>query len=116
MSSKALIENSQFENNSALISNHGINMITSTTEVYNSTVNFDPKFAEKLDLKKLDCGFFSMFLGSTLHLAKNSEISNLKALNRAVLCAFSQSNVYVSEDVRFINNTAESAIGQTLSM
>lgn len=86
-------------------------MITSQTEIYNSTVTFSPGFADKLDLSKLDCGFFSMFLGSKLTLAQNSEISNLQALNKAVLCAFSQSSVFVSDSVTFRNNVALSASG-----
>lgn len=68
MSSEAYIENSSFTNNFALRSTHGINMITSGLEVYKSTITFDPEFAATLDLTKLDCGFFSLFLGSTLRL------------------------------------------------
>ena len=68
MSSEAYIENSSFTNNYALKSTHGINMITSGLEVYKSNITFDPEFAATLDLTKLDCGFFSLFLGSTLRL------------------------------------------------
>ena len=40
----------------------------------------------------------------------------MKALNQAVLSAFSLSNVYVSNDVQFVNNTAISSAGQTISL
>ena len=67
-------------------------------------------------MSKLDCGFFSLFLSSTLYLGQQSELSNLKALNQAALSAYSMSNVYISEDVRFINNTVLSATGTTISL
>jgi len=86
-------------------------MITSKTEMYNTTVTFSPGFGDTLDISKVDCGFFSMFLGSTLRLGSTSEVSNLKALNNAVLCAFSQSNIYVEDSVVFKYNVAQSAEG-----
>jgi hypothetical protein len=66
MSSKAFVEDSVFLDNSATFVNHGITMITSTIEFYNSTVSFSPGFADTLDLSKLDCGFFSLFLSSVI--------------------------------------------------
>lgn len=56
-------------------------MITSTAEVYNSTISFSPSWADSLNVEKLDCGFFSMFLGSHLELGQHSVISNMRALN-----------------------------------
>ena len=81
--------------NAATFVNHGITMITSKTEFYNSTVTFSDGFSDSLDLTKLDCGFFSLFLSSTLILGNQTHISNLEALNQAVIAAFSLSNVYV---------------------
>ena len=84
--------------------------------MYNSTVTFTDGFADNLDLSKLDCGFFNLFLASKITIGQNSEISNLVALNQAVLSAFSLSSVYVSEDVRFFNNRATSLAGRTISL
>ena len=86
-------------------------MITSTTEIYNTTISFTEGMEHSLNLEKLDCGFFSMFLGSHLELGHNSKIENLVALNRAVLCAFSKSTLTVSDKVDFINNKAISLQG-----
>ena len=104
MSSKAYFEDSIFTDNSATFVNHGITMITSETEFYNSQVTFSPGYSDNLDLQKLDCGFFSLFLSSTIRIGNKTKISNLKALNQAVLSAFSLSNVFVSNDVQFLNN------------
>ena len=81
MSSQAFIEDSKFIDNSATFVNHGITMITSMTEFYSSEVTFTEGYSDKLDLEKLDCGFFSLFLSSTIHIGNNSKISNLQALN-----------------------------------
>ena len=116
MSSQALVEHSTFTDNSATQVNHGITMITSQIEFYNSTVSFSDGFAETLDLSKLDCGFFNLFLSSTIRIGRNTEIRNLRALNQAVLSAFSLSSVYVEDEVRFINNTAISSSGITISL
>ena len=65
MSSNAYIFNSSFTDNYAVIVNHGITMISSNLEFVNSNVTFSDEFADSLkdeDLKKLDTGFFSLFL------------------------------------------------------
>ena len=105
-----------FQDNVAAVSNHGINMITSKTEIYNTTIEFSEGTADALDLQKVDCGFFSLFLGSHLDLGKSSTIKNLRALNSAVLCAFSQSELMVFDDVNFINNSVLSQSGRTISL
>ena len=81
MSSNTYIKDSIFENNSADIVNHGITMITSNLEFVNSTITFTKEFSDKLELSKLDTGFFSLFLSSKIYITDNSRISNLKALN-----------------------------------
>ena len=84
MSSEAYIVQSLFEDNSAQIVNHGITMITSKLEFVNSEVKFTDEFAATLDdvrLNKLDTGFFSLFLSSTIYISDHTYISNLKALN-----------------------------------
>ena len=116
MSSKALVEDCTFLDNSALKTNHGITMIASTLELYNSTISFSAKFADGLNKTNVDYGFFALFLGSTITIAKNSQIRNLVALNQAVLGAFSLSSVFVSENVRFLNNKATSSLGNTISL
>ena len=50
MSSKAFIENSEFLDNFAYQSNHGINMITSNAEIYNTKISFSEGFTDYLDL------------------------------------------------------------------
>ena len=104
MSSQAYIENSFFLDNIGHGSNHGINMITSTAEIYNSTITYSDKSINLFDVQNIDCGFFSMFLGSHLSLGRNTEISKLNALNQAVLCAFSQSTLNITDGVRFFDN------------
>ena len=67
MSSKAYIIDSTFTDNSAIIVNHGITMITSKLEFVSSNVTFSEEFAALLTkekLSKLDTGFFSLFLSS----------------------------------------------------
>ena len=91
-------------------------MITSRTEIYNTTITFSEGITDYLDLEKVDCGFFSMFLGSRLDIGKSSTLSNLKALNSAVLCAFSQSELNVFDDVSFINNSVLALTGRTISL
>lgn len=81
MSSKAYVQSSDFTNNYAQFVNHGITMITSEIEFFNSTVSFSDGFADNLDLSKLDCGFFSLFLSSKITIGQNTEIRNLVALN-----------------------------------
>ena len=98
MSSNAYITDSSFTDNFANIVNHGITMITSNLEFVNSNVNFSEKFTEYLTdemLSKLDTGFFSLFLNSAITIGDNTRISNLKALNQAVLSAQSMSSVYI---------------------
>ena len=109
--SEMYIESSTFTDNSALFVNHGITLITSTLEMRESNVTFTEGFAETLDLERLDTGFFNLFLASKLHIKDNTIISNLKALNQAVLSAISQSNVYISNNVKFLNNTLSSEKG-----
>ena len=56
-------------------------MITSKVEFLRSNVTFVDIDHDALDVSKLDCGFFSLFLSSTIVIADNTNISNLKALN-----------------------------------
>ena len=84
MSSNAYISDSSFTDNYAVIVNHGITMITSILEFVNSNVTFSDEFSDTLsdeDLKKLDTGFFSLFLQSEIYISDNTRISNLRALN-----------------------------------
>ena len=109
--SEMVIEDSQFSDNSALLVNHGITMITSTLVMSNCTVFFSEGFAETLNLQQVDTGFFNLFLTSKLYIQNNTVIKNLYALNQAVLSAISQSSVYISGDVRFIDNKSKSSKG-----
>ena len=81
MSSEGLIRESYFTNNRADYVNHGITLITSKLEFYNSTVSFSPGFADNLDLSRLDAGFFSLFLGSNITIGESTEIRDLVAQN-----------------------------------
>ena len=115
MSSEAYITNSVFEDNSASIVNHGITMITSNLDFVNSRVTFTDEFTEELNRKTQvsnpDTGFFSLFLSSRIQIRDHTYISNLKALNQAVLSAQSMSSVYVSNEVYFENNHSTNAAG-----
>lgn len=107
MSSQAYISDSVFIDNSAVIVNHGITMITSKLEFVNSNVTFTNEFAESLTiekLSKLDTGFFSLFLNSAVYITDGTRLDNLRALNQAVLSAQSMSSVYVSNGVHFTRN------------
>ena len=48
MSSQVIVEDTTFLDNSAKSVTHGITMIASTMEFYNSTVSFTKKFADSL--------------------------------------------------------------------
>lgn len=114
MSSEAYVENSRFVDNKAEIVNHGITMITSNLDFVNSTVTNTEEFAQTLTSKalaKVDTGFFSLFLSSSITLRDNSVISNLKALNQAVLNAQSMSSVYVRNEVYFVDNLSTNSAG-----
>ena len=111
MSSNAYITDSVFEDNYGQKINHGITMITSNLEFYNSEVSFSKIFASRLELAKLDTGFFSLFLGSKIYLGRNTNITNLKAMNYAVLSAFSLSSVFIEDNVNFIGNIAQNPSG-----
>ena len=90
MSSVAYIEHSKFVDNAAEIVNHGITMITSSLDFANSTVTNSEEFSATLTdeaLSSVDTGFFSLFLSSTITIRDHAKISNLKALNQAVLSA-----------------------------
>lgn len=97
--------------NSATRVTHGFTMISSNLNFFNSTVNFSEGFADKLRLEKLDTAFFNLYLGSSIEMGRNTTISNLVALNQAVLSAYSLSNVNIHSGVVFINNTALSSTG-----
>ena len=109
--SNAYIEDSLFLDNSAIRVSHGFTLITSKLDFFNSTVNFSQGFADTLSLKKLDTAFFSLFLGSYIQIGRNTTISNMVALNQAVLSAYSLSEVNIHSGVNFINNTALSSTG-----
>ena len=109
--SEMLIENSTFTDNFAKFVNHGITLISSTVEMKESKVTFSEGFADSLDLSRLDTGFFNLFPASTLYINDNTVFSNLKALNQAVINAISQSDVFISNNVTFINNTLSSEGG-----
>ena len=70
-------------------------MITSNLDFVNSTITFTEGFADNLDLTMIDTGFFGLFLSSNITIRDHSRISNLQALNQAVLSAQSMSSVYV---------------------
>ena len=76
-----------------------------------SKVTFTEGFADSLDLSRLDTGFFNLFPASTLYINDNTVFSNLRALNQAVINAISQSDVFISNNVTFINNTLSSEGG-----
>jgi hypothetical protein len=68
----------------------------------------------KLALDKLDTGFFNLYLGSELYLSSGTEVRNMRGKKMSVLSAISQSSVYTSDDVRFIDNISGSKSGYTM--
>ena len=110
------IENSVFIDNYARFVNHGITLLSSLVEMRESEVRFSEGFADSLDLARLDTGFFNLFPASTVYIKDNTIFRNLRALNQAVLNAISQSNVYISNNVTFVNNTLSSEGGQTIGL
>ena len=94
-------------------------MITSYLEFVRSNVTFTEELSgEEIDesIAKLDTGFFSLFLNSQITIRDNCRISNLRALNEAVLSAQSMSSVTISNEVYFLNNKALSSKGQTIAL
>ena len=67
--------------------------------------------AETLFLDSVDTGFLNLYLFSDLTLYNNTEISGLLASKNAVMSASAQSNVYMRDTVKFIDNNAQSADG-----
>ena len=70
-------------------------------------ISFSPNVSN-LQLAKVDTGFFNLHLGSELRLS-NTSIVNIRASMQAVLGAFSQSSVFISDGVTFTGNEVEHA-------
>jgi hypothetical protein len=108
MSSQVYIHSCSFLDNYSTLVNHGITLISATTEVYNSTIRFTPEEAKKredsLEMRRVDTGFFSLFLTSILKLGEGTVIENLIALNNAVMSAVSMSSLEIFGDVKFKDN------------
>ena len=97
---------------------HGITLIYSHLEVESTMIRFTEAGLGKLidmDMQKLDIGFFNLYLSSELHISKNTEVRSLVGQKASVLNAISQSSVYISEDVRFIDNKSISTNGFTMN-
>ena len=75
-------------------------MISATTEVYNSVIRFTPeeakRRAESEEMRRVDTGFFSLFLTSNLKLGEGTVIENLIALNNAVMSAVSHTMIAIA--------------------
>jgi hypothetical protein len=65
---------------------------------------------------KLDTGFFNLYLSSEIYLSEETEIRNLRGKKQSVLSAISQSSVFTSKDVRFIDNISDSKSGFTMGL
>ena len=93
-------------------------MISSKMDVVKTNISFTPEMLANVNswpLDKLDTGFFNLYLGSELTLRDNTEINSLTAQKQSVLSAISQSNVYMYNDVRFVQSNSASTDGYTLS-
>ena len=92
------INNCDFTNNYAQYVTHGITLISSKLTISNSQIRFENNcrltwqeftfnkicdssldFNSRLDLSKLDTGFFTLYLTSSAHITNNTIIQNLKA-------------------------------------
>lgn len=96
---------------------HGITLISSKLFVESTVIHFTPSGLAKvktLSLEKLDTGFFNLYLESYLSLSKKTVVKNLSGQKQSVLSAISQSSVYTSSDVLFIDNTSASKDGFTM--
>ena len=124
------INNCTFTNNYAQIVTHGITLISSYLKMSNTMIQFertcyrafnitpefdfiklcseDIDFFERLDLSKLDTGFFNLYLTSTALITEDTIIKNLLAQKQAVAYVIGQSSLAVSNNVRFLNNTSMS--------
>ena len=108
------INNCTFTNNYAQYVTHGITLISSNLELSNSMIQFerhcytaynvdayqfiqycseDIDFFERLDLSKLDTGFFNLYLTSTALITENTIIQNLLAQKQAVAYVIGQSSL-----------------------
>lgn len=67
-------------------------------------------------LPSVDTGFFNLYLGSTLAIFNESEIRNLVAQKQGVISAISQSSVYTTKGVRFVDNTSFNLEGFTMQL
>ena len=93
------IDNSTFTNNYAKHVTHGITLISSNLVVNNSLIQFDnhchyaynidlvefveicdedENFLDRLNLDKLDTGFFNLYLTSSAHITGNTVVRNLR--------------------------------------
>ena len=93
------IDNSTFHNNYAKYVTHGITLISSNLVLNNSLVQFDNdcyyafhmtslefievchknvNFLDRLNLGKLDTGFFNLYLTSSAHITGNTVVQNLR--------------------------------------
>ena len=123
------INNCTFTNNFAKYVTHGITLISSNLVISDTIIQFerncywtfnfreyrfmricseDADFFERLDLSKLDTGFFNLYLTSTALITDNTIIQNLLAQKQAVAYVIGQSSLAVSNNVRFLNNTSMS--------
>ena len=99
------INHTLFMNNYAQVVTHGITLITSNLVLSDSLVEFnthcyytysltelrflrlcddDNRFEDRLDLSKLDTGFFNLYLTSKAHITDNTIVRNLIAQKQAV--------------------------------
>ena len=72
-------------------------MISATTEIYQSMIEFSlEKQNQRRDkgyMERIDTGFFSLLLSSNLTVGNDTTVLNLMALNNAFLSAASMSSV-----------------------
>lgn len=104
ISSQVYFENSLIRDNAADRYTHGLTMISSTAELFQTTVTFSEEFGPQLDVENVETGFFKLLLNSKLVLSDNTVISNLRATNQAFISAMSLSSIYIHDNVKLINN------------
>ena len=119
------INNCTFTNNYAKYVTHGITLISSNLRISNTIIQFErtcywtfdvveyrfirlcsenEDFFERLDLSKLDTGFFNLYLTSIAYITENTIVQNLLAQKQAVAYVIGQSSLEISKNVRFLNN------------
>ena len=110
---------SDMVDNYASTVSHGFTMVESDVFLEKTRISNSKSMIAKLlklRLAAVDTGFFNMYLSSQLFISNESEIRGLIAQKNAMLSAISQSSLYVSKNVRFIDNQSFNKEGYTLQL